>query len=527
MRMPGPLFPGGYVEELPPGPHAIEPVSTSVTAFIGRATLGPVNLPVPLTSWGEFEDRFGGLASDCSMSYAVRDFFLNGGTDALAVRIAPRDASCGMIAVPSADQAEPLVLEARSPGSWSRQLTITIDHKAPDPAIGDGLLPAPRFNLTVAYAGSKIGAGAGQERFADVSADPGSPRFARLVLDSASRFVRTRSIPLDRPRPGDYVQEWTAGADGGDLTDTDLVGDTAIGTGLHSLRDAGSFNILCIPPPVRSGATGTSVAPSAVVWRTAAEFCVSERAFLIIDPDPGWAAASAGAVERCRAGSGALGLLGPAASHAALYVPCIREADPLEGGQLRDFAPCGALAGLFARTDATRGVWKAPAGVDASLLNVTSLQAEFDASEMGLLNAQGIDCLRTLPSRSRVAWGARTLAGGNPDDYKYVPVRRLQLFIEASLDRGLKWAVFEPSGESLWAQIRSAVENFLEGLFRAGAFQGAQPRDAYFVKCDGETTTASDIAAGVTNVIVGFAPTKPAEFLILEVQLRASSPSNP
>lgn len=177
----------------------------------------------------------------------------------------------------------------------------------------------------------------------------------------------------------------------------------------------------------------------------------------------------------------------------------------------------------MARTDTTRGVWKALAGLDATLNGIQGLEVNLNDAENGLLNPLGINCLRFFPVAGHVVWGARTLRGADQlaDEYKYIPVRRLALYIEESLYRGLQWVVFEPNDEPLWAQIRLNVGAFMNNLFRQGAFQGKTPREAYFVKCDKETTTQNDINLGIVNIVVGFAPLKPAEFVIVKIQQMA------
>jgi phage tail sheath protein FI len=177
----------------------------------------------------------------------------------------------------------------------------------------------------------------------------------------------------------------------------------------------------------------------------------------------------------------------------------------------------------MARTDTNRGVWKAPAGVDASISGAQGLSVGLTNEENGQLNPLGVNCLRTFPIIGNVTWGARTMRGADllADEYKYIPVRRTALYIEESLYRGLQWVVFEPNDEPLWAQIRLNAGAFMHNLFRQGAFQGSSPRDAYFVKCDKETTTQSDINLGIVNVVVGFAPLKPAEFVIIKLQQMA------
>jgi phage tail sheath protein FI len=198
----------------------------------------------------------------------------------------------------------------------------------------------------------------------------------------------------------------------------------------------------------------------------------------------------------------------------------LRQPNPSHDNQKEDFAPCGAVAGVFARTDAQRGVWKAPAGLEATLAGVPELTVSLNDAENGELNPLGINCLRSMPASGRVVWGARTLQGDDrlASEWKYIPVRRTALFLEESLFRGTQWVVFEPNDEPLWAQIRLNIGAFMQSLFRQGAFQGKTPREAYFVKCDSETTTQTDIDHGIVNILVGFAPLKPAEFVVIKIQ---------
>jgi phage tail sheath protein FI len=215
-----------------------------------------------------------------------------------------------------------------------------------------------------------------------------------------------------------------------------------------------------------------------------------------------------------------LGLSGDNARNAALFFPQIKQADPERDNQIEVMAPCGIIAGIMARTDTSRGVWKAPAGTDASLNGIQGLQVVMSDNENGLLNPLAINCLRSFPVTGRVVWGTRTMKGADQlaDEYKYISVRRTALFIEESLYRGTQWVVFEPNDEPLWAQIRLNVGAFMHNLFRQGAFQGKTPREAYLVKCDKETTTQNDINSGIVNILVGFAPLKPAEFVMIKIQ---------
>jgi phage tail sheath protein FI len=248
---------------------------------------------------------------------------------------------------------------------------------------------------------------------------------------------------------------------------------------------------------------------------------MSRRAFLIVDPPPSWTANPANAVSAASNGvRTAAPVTGLQSRNAAIFFPRLVMRDPLRDNQLDSFAPCGAIAGIFAKTDATRGVWKAPAGLDAAVIGVERLELQLTDAENGQLNPIAVNCLRSFPGAGRVVWGARTLRGTDQlgDEYKYIPVRRLALFIEESLYRGTQWVVFEPNDEPLWAQIRLNLGAFMQRLFRQGAFKGASPRDAYFVKCDRETTTQDDIDRGIVNIVVGFAPLKPAEFVVISIQ---------
>jgi phage tail sheath protein FI len=307
------------------------------------------------------------------------------------------------------------------------------------------------------------------------------------------------------------------GDDGNDITDAQI-SDAALEAnkaGLWALEKATLFNMLCIPPLTRTTDVG-----DATTLATAAAYCKSRRAMLIVDPRSNW-----NSVDTAETGINALrNAIGTAnATNVAVYFPRLRMADPLKENRSEEFVPCGAVAGIYARTDAQRGVWKAPAGLEAALGGVRELVVKLTDGENGRLNPLGLNCIRNFPVYGTVVWGARSGAGADQlaSEWKYVPVRRVALFIEESLYRGTQWVVFEPNDEPLWAQIRLNVGAFMQNLFRQGAFQGKTPREAYFVKCDRETTTQNDINLGIVNIIVGFAPLKPAEFVIIKIQQMA------
>jgi uncharacterized protein len=252
------------------------------------------------------------------------------------------------------------------------------------------------------------------------------------------------------------------------------------------------------------------------VWENAAKYCSERRAMLIIDPPIDWDTKD----KALNGVKGIFGSLGDTKKNAALFFPRVKLTDPLRENRIDTFVPCGVVAGIFARTDAQRGVWKAPAGIEAGMTGVRGLSVGLTDGENGQLNPLGVNCLRNFTAYGNVVWGSRTAAGDDrlASEWKYIPVRRIALFLEESLYRGTQWVVFEPNDEPLWAQVRLNIGSFMNTLFRQGAFQGSSPREAYFVKCEKETTTQNDIDRGIVNIVVGFAPLKPAEFVIIKFQ---------
>ena len=517
-------YPGVYIEELPSGVRTITGVATSITAFVGRALMGPVDQPIIIRSFGDFERTFGKLHPDFPLAYAVRDFYQNGGAQAVIVRLYKAKANTDAEASIALTN---LGLQAANPGSWGNSLRVRVDYAvSADIAARYGLTAADLFNLTIKNTATGV-----VESFRNVTVKE-SPRRIDRVLQAESALLRvSSSTPLpgtnlppkhDDPAAGkDIWKESTlstgvktpddAGTNSEPLDDAAYLGDEANGTGIFALKKTDLFNLLCIPPDTREGDTSKAVNAVALAY------CVNRRAMLIIDPPAKWK--KVGDIN-AQSVSDDLGLAGEQARNAAVFFPRIIAADPMREGQLDTFAPCGVIAGVMARTDASRGVWKAPAGVDASLNGVQGLALNLTNEENGSINPLGVNSLRSFPVAGRVVWGARTLRGADllADEYKYVPVRRMALFIEESLYRGTQWAVFEPNDEPLWAQIRLNLGAFMHNLFRQGAFQGSAPRDAYFVKCDKDTTTQNDINLGIVNVVVGFAPLKPAEFVVIKLQ---------
>ena len=527
--MPATLtYPGVYIEEIPSGVRTIVGVATSITAFLGRAQRGPTDEPITINSFGDFTRTFGDLNVDYPMGYAVRDFYLNGGQQAIIVRLQKNAGK---------SKNTDLKLEAASAGKWGDQMTFTVDTNGitDDVATRYGIAKADLFNLTV-YEDKENPTKGRVERSLNVSTGNGAgARRLDRVLESSSNLVRVQKKndgtpdlaatpqaskpeedPSDPKADKTKFKAFTSGADSALLTkDTEVLGDQNNKTGMYALQKADLFNLLCIPPDTRSGDTITEV------YQSAMKYCADRRAMLIVDSPGGWSAnkETAAATARDKLSTD-LALTGEASRNAALFFPRVKESDPNRDGQIDTFVPCGIVAGVMARTDVNRGVWKASAGLDASINGIQELTVNLSDGENGMLNPLGINCLRTFPITGSVVWGARTLRGADQlaDEYKYIPVRRLALYLEESLYRGLKWVVFEPNDEPLWAQIRLNVGAFMQNLFRQGAFQGKTPSEAYFVKCDKETTTQNDINLGIVNIVVGFAPLKPAEFVVIKIQ---------
>ena len=616
-----PTYPGVYIEEIPSGVRTITGVATSITAFVGRTRRGPVNEAVTINNFGDFERIFGGLWEESPVSYAVRDFYLNGGRQAIIVRLfrptfatdedrqeafdeARDEAETAANAVATAareaaeeqnasaddvvtaaenaveDTGEPdsaareaasivaeaareaaeeqnasaadvataaenavdeaataaangvapvtraqisvgnLNLEARYEGAWGNELRARIDHDV----VGDDA--EDLFNLSI-----KEGNTGPIEVIRNVSTKRNHPRRVDKVLEQESRLVRLRGQgppSEDRPGPSEptnnkgivpsgqdpFANQFSSGvsataSDGNELTTNEYTGNVANKQGLYALEKVDLFNLLCIPPY----APGTDV--ESTFWDTAAKYCEDRRAMLIVDPPSSWSSKDAA--------KGGIASLGTNNKNAAVFFPRLVQPNPRRGNQTETFVPCGAVAAIMARTDASRGVWKAPAGLEATLVGVPQLSVSLTDPENGELNPLGVNCLRSLPAAGRVIWGSRTLQGDDrlASEWKYIPVRRLALYIEESLYRGTQWVVFEPNDEPLWAQIRLNVGAFMQNLFRQGAFQGRTPQEAYFVKSDKETTTQNDINLGIVNIVVGFAPLKPAEFVIIKIQQMA------
>ncbi|MFB7160952.1 phage tail sheath C-terminal domain-containing protein [Streptomyces sp. NPDC056696] len=564
-------YPGVYIDEVKSGVRTVTGVPTAIAAFVGYAPRGPVDRPVHITGWADYESVFGGLHSDSPLSYAVYQFYMNGGSEAEIVRVvgeavpvalpiggsqrATGGAPASPAPAPEPDPGEgapepPAAahprktpgLLAASPGSWALNLRARVDHDTSESE--DPKLPLSKrklYNLTI----RDTGTGA-EERYLNVNIDSDSPRSLAHVL-ATSRLVKVDpenpvvGLPPENDKPktpgadpfadpeksdeGKARECFTAPPQGGTHADSMPTLDSYLHaendkTGLYHLLKTDIFNLLCLPGCYDH--LGSQDAVKTLQDR-ALELCLARRAILLVDPPSEWTPGPGGSslsIDVVTNNTAPSLPSGESTKNAALYFPRIIAPDPLRQGATRAFPPCGVMAGVLARTDVQRGVWKAAAGTDASLNGVSELEVPLTDLENGRLNPLGINCLRRLPAVGPVAWGARTMRGADrlADEWKYLPVRRLALFVEESLFRGTQWVVFEPNDEPLWASIRLNVGAFMNSLFRAGAFQGRTPQEAYLVKCDRENNPQNDIDRGIVNVQVSFAPLKPAEFVIVHIQ---------
>lgn len=669
-------YPGVYVEEVPSSVRSIIGVGTSITAFVGRALKGPVNKAILIHSFADYTRIFGGLWQKSSMSYAVYQYFQNGGVDAVIVR-STKNASAatfslsyttpavvtsiltalaavnvayngnnsatksstvasvvalvktaGLVVVEelieenvdetfndavlsavqtgvktaitaavetavvdaeakvtanaaanavkdaaktvikasfvvideeisqeinlalvdainakitntnktveaehrakvetavvaavkeliTASKKAGFTLEAADPGVWGEKLEVVLSDA--DKNKKDDDQDQTYFNIAVHQKTAEGKRGALLEMFRNVSLNKEKPRYIRkLLVDGVSTYMRMNDTSVDLSALDftgklRYTLDADVASDGDELDNGAVIGVEDAKTGMYALKDADLFNLLCIPV-----FSETKTDERSKIYSDALAFCESRRAMLLVDPP----ADDTNSWDSSREVLEKIGEYVDRHKNGAIFFPRIVAPDPLEEYRLREFDPCGAVAGVISRTDAQRGVWKAPAGIDAVLSGVPDLSVRLTDKENGELNPKGINCLRIFPDVGRVIWGSRTLRGADSlaDQWKYLSVRRTALYIEETLFRGTQWVVFEPNDELLWSQIRLNIGSFMRSLFTKGAFQGTDPKQAYLVKCDSETTTQTDINAGIVNIIVGFAPLKPAEFVIIKIQ---------
>lgn len=508
-------YPGVYIEEMPSGQHTITGVATSIAAFIGWSNKGPVGEALMVESWAEYQATFGGMIPGVYLGYSVYQFFLNGGQLAYIVRLV--DPATALTASSTIGN---LPLYAANPGAWGNSVYVTITNVV---TVGT----VTTFNLQVTQQ-NPDGTFTTLESYTNLSTSPTASQYALTVIDNDSNYITfvppggTAPTSVPAPTAGGVTATALNGGSGTVVTGADgnmlapsPAGTSTFETQLGSAQgyqalSALAFNILCVP-----GETSSKVVPALEA------FCNTSRAILIVDADQSAnGTSSTGLAKTGPADAGGTTLYNNNSINAAFYYPWVLAADPMVGNRPTLFPPSGFVAGMFAATDASRGVWKAPAGIGTALTGALGLQTNLTDLQQGFLNQLAVNCLRQFPNFGTVIWGSRTIAGSDAlgSQWKHIPIRRLALFIESSLYQGTQWAVFEPNSEPLWGQVRLSIGTFMQGLFLQGAFAGSTPQQAYFVKCDDENNPDSSVALGILNITVGFAPLYPAEFVIIQIQ---------
>lgn len=505
-------YPGLYLEEVPSSARSIVASPTSIAVFVGYAhpfkNLNP-GAAVRLFDFSEYEREFGGIyvssVIDSNLAHAVNQFFNNGGSDCYVVGLQPQYQILAGApqAIIKASLTHPttggggITFTAQEPtDDPATTMTITISNVrgATNPAVLD------TADYTISY-GTRI------ESFRGVA-------LTQVGFDESinknSNLVQVTPVggSFGTPFPSGTIAPLTIQTSlPANLNGTFSVADfVPVFQADQPLDKVEIFNLLLVP-----GINDNAILSAALA------FAERKQAFVIMDP-PRNAVADGGAPPAMSPlfRSGVI----PKSQNGAIYFPYLKSTNPVNGAAI-DLPPGGFVAGIYARTDLRRGVWKAPAGLEA-LVNATT--GVVDSGRMtdqkqGVLNLDGVNCLRTFSGIGTVVFGARTLVSANVafQQNKYVPVRRMTLFIEQTLLANLKWVVFEPNDEPLWLAIRTTIENFMLSLFNQQALQGSKPSEAFQVKVDRTTTTQDDINNGIVNIIVAFAPLKPAEFVIIKI----------
>jgi len=640
--MPERLHPGVYVEEVPSSVKPIEAAGTSTAAFIGCAPKGDLDQAVMVTSFSEFEGKYGSFYVDPDgsirsyLAHSVYQFFNNGGRKCYIVRVAAGAATADItLKDRKSTPANTLKIFAANAGAWGNKINLIVSDGTADPGnefdidvkLDDELMEAHR-NLSMSPSAtnfiekvitmnsrliraerdssnssdvpgtSRSGASPAtslpaenrkflininSDGFQEVElADPATT--AAEIKDAIQKAVRALkklrsstkdkayddfTCTYDETDPSNPLYVLTSGTKGVD-SDTGVASSVEVadvpannaaallnlGTanggqeqdGSAVLRPAnGTFHVGDDPSlPTTPGSDGTT--PQTADYMAGFDLLDTVRDVSILAV-PGMGTkditdfgstycekrATLAGVNDCffvgemrivddtkEEAQTFVASLTKKSPYTAVYFPWLKMVDPT-GIQPEAISvpPSGFVAGMYAKIDGTRGVWKAPAGTEANIGGASGLLKNVTDAEQDTLNDKGVNCIRAFPATGIVIWGSRTLSTRAQPEWRYVPVRRTAIFLEVSIFNGIQWAVFEPNDEDLWASLRLNIGAFMIRLFRQGAFQGDTPSKAFFVKCDSETTTQADIDAGVVNVLVGFAPLKPAEFVVIKISQKA------
>ena len=533
--MPTYLTPGVYVEEVPSGSRPIEVSPTSIAAFVGVAERGPVNTPVSITKTDDYEATFGGYLppgtgpGESYLAHAVAQFFGQGGSRCYVIRIAGSGASSGEFnAIGVADLLNDVAAAYEGEenfGDWSQHYDVQIAPSQSDPKQLLDLIvrywPTPDSDRDSATGDEKQDSKNGYtvvESYQELSLWRESNRYAPNVIRGDSKLVKIDFLaPVSNAEDehdlvnldGTFNTETyilTSGA-GGAAVDVD--NDTTLfQNALHSLDTIKDVRLIAIPGIPEQSLTGV-------------QYCLGrpeKDCVFFMDPE-----SNANSTSKIIAWAEDVLKGSTSSSYAALYYPWVKAANREPKGGMADFPPSGFVMGMCGRIDQKRGVWKAPAGLETSLPGVRGVVHDIIDKEQEQLNPRGINCLRVVKGSGTVIWGSRTRSTRADPEWRYFPVRRTAIMIERSIYDSIQWAVFEPNDHRLWSALRANIGTFMNGLFRAGAFQGEKASDAYSVRCNlGDTMTQGDIDRGQVIVQIGFAPLKPAEFVIVRIQQKVN-----
>jgi uncharacterized protein len=520
--MPTYTAPGVYVEEVASAQKVLSAAPTAVAAFVGFTERAPHDdpndpsgaAPRLVTSWTQFESLYGGFAPGCMLPLSVYGYFANGGAIAYICRVPNTDPSGepAQLALPAADRAlgSPLQVSSVDPDA-DIAIAISTDDVEDSPDQGDETEGPASFTLTVIENGEPV------ERFPNLTF--GGPRDVKTVVNKDSTKVKVElgldkgadlASQLELLKPGQYELAKAAPRKIS-VTGRKFAGSETARAGINGLAIAEDVTMVAVPDLV-TAATKNDGSIDLNMWKAVQTALISHceqngNRMAVLDAPPGMTPQQ---IKEWRSETAMYD-----SAYAALYYPWIKVENPIGmNGDAEMFVPpSGHIAGVWARTDETRGVWKAPA--NDTIRGVLDIERAVTQNEQSLLNPIGINCIRPFGTRGIRIWGARTLASDS--DWRYINVRRLFNMVEATILDGTQWAVFEPNDMSLWEGVSRTLTGFLRGLWTAGALFGATPDQAFYVKCDAETNPPESIDAGKLVVEVGIAPVKPAEFVVFRI----------
>ncbi|MPZ84782.1 MAG: phage tail sheath family protein [Actinophytocola sp.] len=495
------LAPGVYMEEVSSGSRPIEAVGTAVAAFVGFAERGPLHEPVLVTNWTQFKQRFGDFVEGYYLAHAVYGYFQNGGGTAYVVRVgggSDNGSGNGHVALPAAelpaaagDGKPALTISARATGAGDITVEVTPASEASDDT----------FKLVVKQGGQPV------ETFDNVTTKRGPNNVATVVRQQSKLIVveETKGKALSVPKAGE-IALGTPAPSPARVGANDYVGNSSDRTGFGGLEAVDEVTMLCVPDLMAAYQRGAlSIEDVKAVQLAMIAHCelMADRV-AILDTPPGLKAQE---VKDWR-----MDVTGYDSKYAAMYWPWIKVADPVAGKQVF-VPPSGAMAGIWARNDASRGVHKAPA--NEVVRGAVTLEINITKGEHDVLNPIGVNCIRSFRGQGIRVWGARTLS--SDPEWRYLNVRRLFNYVEKSILQGTNWVVFEPNDPKLWDSVKRTATMFLRRVWRDGALFGRAPAQAFFVKCDEENNPPENRDAGILTVEIGIAPVKPAEFVVFRI----------